>query len=88
MLQPMTPEETERRERTKPRSFDLSNPDELDRLLRETLGYARVSLHKKDGTDLAGREWAYIALRNALDHGYRLVPPSGPTIGDLADGAA
>jgi hypothetical protein len=61
----------------RPRSYDLREPAELARLLRETLGYAQVSLFKKDGTDLVGREWAFIALRNAVDRGYKLVPPDG-----------
>lgn len=63
-------------ERTRPRPYDLSDPTELARLLRETLGYAHTSLHAKDGTDLTGREYAYFALRDALAKGYRLVPPS------------
>lgn len=60
-----------------PRPYDLSNPTERDRLLRETLNYARVSLDERDGTDLAGREFAHDALRYALSLGYRLVGPEG-----------
>ena len=75
---PKTDEEVSRRETNKPRSFDITDEAELARLLRETVGYARVSLHKNDGTDLVGREWAYTALRNALDRGYKLVPPTAP----------
>lgn len=71
----MTDAEIARWEATKPRSFDMNDEAERERLLRETVGYARVSLHKKDGTDLEGREWAYIALRNAIANGYKLVPP-------------
>jgi hypothetical protein len=59
----------------RPRPFDLSHPDERARLLRETLGYARVSLLNKEGTDLDGREFAHDALKHALMLGYRLVPP-------------
>jgi hypothetical protein len=66
-------------ERTRPRPFDLSDPKELDRLLQETLGYARVSLHQKDGTDLTGRKFAFNALYAAIDRGYKLVPPDGDT---------
>jgi len=62
-------------ERERPRPFDLSDPSERERLMRETLGYARVSLHKKDGTDLTGREFAHDALKHALMMGYRLEPP-------------
>ena len=75
---PMTDEEVSRREANKPRSFDLTDEADLARLLRETVGYARVSLIQKYGTDLVGREWAYYALRNALDRGYKLVPPTAP----------
>jgi hypothetical protein len=75
MLKPMTDAEVSRREANKPRSFDITDEAERARLMRETLGYAMVSLHKKDGTDLEGREWAYTALRNALAAGYKLVPP-------------
>ncbi len=58
-----------------PRPFDLKDPAELDRLLRETLGYASVSLHRQDGTDRPGRIFARDALNHALLMGYRLVPP-------------
>ena len=53
----------------RPRAYDLNDPAERRRLLRETLGYAKVSLHGRDGTDLAGRRFAYEALRQALDGG-------------------
>lgn len=64
----------EQRERLRPRPFDLSDAAELDRLLRETAGYARVSLHH--GTDRPGREFASDALSRAVRMGYRLVPPA------------
>ncbi len=60
---------------SRPRPFNIEDQQERDRLMSETLGYARVSLHKKEGTDLKGREFAYDALKHALMMGYRLVPP-------------
>lgn len=70
----LTAEEIEQREKTRPRSYDLSNPDELDRLLRETIGYAVVSLHKRDGTDWEGRQYACDALKRAVKMGFKLRP--------------
>lgn len=64
----------EHRERMKPRPFDLNDASELSRLLHETAGYARVSLHH--GTDRPGREFASDALSLAVKLGYRLVPPT------------
>lgn len=58
---------------TKARPYDLTDAAERHRLLRETVGYARVSLVRGDGTDAPGREFAYAALRKALDAGYELV---------------
>jgi hypothetical protein len=68
----------------KPRSFDLTDESERARLLRETVGYALVSLSMRDGTDFSGREWAYIALRNAVAAGYTLVPPAPENLSDLS----
>jgi hypothetical protein len=56
-----------------PRPYDLTDEADRARLLRETLGYARVSLDRKDGTDRPGREFAHDALKHALMMGYRLV---------------
>lgn len=58
-----------------PRPYDLGDEADRGRLLRETLGYARVSLDRKDGSDLPGREFAHDALKHALMMGYRLVGP-------------
>jgi hypothetical protein len=74
LLAPLTPEQIAHRERTRPRTYDLTDPDECGRLLRETAGYAKVSLHY--GTDNEGRRYASEALERALRMGYRLVPPS------------
>lgn len=60
-------------EATKPRPYDLSDPAERDRLLRKTIGYAQVSLYQRDGTDLAGRQFALDALRAAYAAGLKLV---------------
>jgi hypothetical protein len=74
LLAPLTPEQIANRERTRPRTYDLTDPDECARLLRETAGYAQVSLHY--GTDDEGRRYASEALNRALKLGYRLVPPN------------
>lgn len=74
-MKPLTAEEIAHREKTRPRPYDLSDPDELNRLLSETIGYARVSLYKKDGTDLEGRRYAYEALDRAFKAGLRLCLP-------------
>ncbi len=58
-----------------PRSYVLSSRTERERLMRETLLYAYVSLNQRDGTDLEGRRFAYDALRRAIAGGYELVPP-------------
>ncbi len=58
---------------SKPRPFELADPDERARLLRETVGYAKVGLHY--GTDTLGRELAYYALAAAFASGYTLEPP-------------
>ena len=47
-----------------PRPYDLDNPDEVARLMRELEGYMRVSLHYSHGTDHEGRRFAYEALRS------------------------
>ena len=62
------------REKNRPRTFDLSDPDECARLLRESAGFAKTSLHY--GTDDAGRSYASDALQRALRAGFRLVPPA------------
>lgn len=69
----MKESELERRERNRPRTYDITNTEELERLLHETIGYAQVSLHNRDGTDWEGRQYAVDALRRAFKAGYRLV---------------
>lgn len=44
-----------------PRPYDLADPKETLRLLRETAGYLRVC-HNKHGTDWEGRRYAIEAL--------------------------
>jgi hypothetical protein len=58
----------------RPRPFIITDPAERDRLLRESIGYAKVSLHH--GTDRPGREYAAEALADAYRRGYRLVKVS------------
>lgn len=57
---------------TDPRPFDLDNPEERARLLREVAGYLKVSAFFHEGTDKAGREYAGEALLRALRLGYSL----------------
>jgi hypothetical protein len=45
---------------SKPRPYQLDDPAEIARLIRETLGYMRVS--RMDGTDRKGRQHAIDAL--------------------------
>lgn len=72
----MTPEELNRREKGRPRTYDLSEKDELERLLRETIGYAQVSYDRKDGTDPEGRHYALEALKRAKRLGFVLMLPA------------
>jgi hypothetical protein len=58
-----------------PRPYNLEDKADRARLLRETLGYAHVSIGSRDGTDRPGREFAHDALKHALMLGYRLVGP-------------
>ena len=43
-----------------PKPYDLLDPEEYKRLIREVLGYMKVS--RNDGTDLTGRAYAIEAL--------------------------
>jgi hypothetical protein len=72
----LTAAEIEQREKTRPRSYDLSDPVERERLLRETVGYARVGL--KYGTDTEGRRYAFGALERAFRLGFRLTLADQP----------
>ena len=60
----------------KPRAYDLSDASDRDRLMRETIIYAQVSLYQRDGTDLKGRRFALDALRTAYAAGLKLVLPT------------
>jgi hypothetical protein len=71
-----TAAEIEQDEKRRPRSYDLSDPAERERLLRETVGYAMVGL--KYGTDTEGRRYAYEALNRAFCLGFRLTLPDRP----------
>lgn len=71
-----TAAEIERDEKERPRTFDLSDPNERERLLRETVGYAKVGL--KYGTDSEGRRYAFAALERAFRLGFRLTLPDPP----------
>jgi hypothetical protein len=53
----------------RPRPYDLDNPVEVKRLLRECLGYLRTCKRHHHGTDFEGREFAMEAL-NALADRY------------------
>jgi len=46
----------------KPRPYDLANPEERKRLVREVGGYLRTCEQNHHGTDFMGREYAMEAL--------------------------
>jgi hypothetical protein len=46
----------------RPRPYDLGNPKEIKRLLRECEGYLRTCKRHHHGTDFEGREFAMRAL--------------------------
>lgn len=46
----------------RPRPFDLDNPAEIRRLLRECEGYLRTCKRNHHGTDFEGRQFAMDAL--------------------------
>lgn len=45
-----------------PRPYDLSDPDEVRRLLREVSGYLNACRREHHGTDFSGRRYAIDAL--------------------------
>ena len=68
-----TDEELAKLEKSRPRSYDLSDEAERERLLREVVGHMRVSLFHGTG-DYEGRKYAYDALARAFRVGFRLKP--------------
>lgn len=55
---------------SEPRTFDLSDKEERNRLIREVAGYMKVSLHH--GTDERGRTlaaWAMADLWRGIERG-------------------
>lgn len=60
-----------------PRAYDLTMPDEMDRLLREVLGYLNTCRRQHHGTDRPGREFAQEALRTLTKGDWKIVvhPP-------------
>lgn len=50
-----------------PRAYDLNNPDEQRRLIREVEGYLRTCKASHHGTDFDGRLYAMEALRSLVD---------------------
>jgi hypothetical protein len=59
-----------------PRAFNLDDPAERARLLEETLAYAKV--HRRYGSDRAGRAFALEALEKVVAQDWRLAPPKPP----------
>ena len=47
----------------RPRAFDLDNPAEIRRLLRECEGCLNTCRRDHHGTDFQGRQFAMVALR-------------------------
>lgn len=58
-----------------PRAYDLSQPGEQQRLLRELCGFMQIS--QRDGTDATGRMHAYEALRSLKAHDWQFPAASG-----------
>jgi len=58
----------------RPTPYDLREPSELTRLLRELEGYLRTCKHEHHGTDAEGREFALLAVRqiNRGEHQVKL----------------
>jgi hypothetical protein len=50
-----------------PREYDVSKPDEIERLFRETIGYLETCKHQHHGTDVTGRSFAVAAFRKLRD---------------------
>ena len=61
-----------------PRAYDLSDPSERARLLREIEGYLKTSAFYHEGTDREGRIHAACGLRQALREGFILARPQDP----------
>lgn len=53
---------------SKPTKYDLENPEEVKRLIRELRGYMQVSLN--NGTDYDGRKFALEALDEIISCNY------------------
>ena len=53
-----------------PQPYDLSQQSEVDRLMFELTGYMQIS--RNHGSDIDGREYAYQALKEIQDLGYRV----------------
>lgn len=51
----------------RPRPFDLDNPAEIRRLLRECEGYLSTCRRDHHGTDFQGRQFAMVALRKLAE---------------------
>lgn len=64
---------------SEPKEYDLTNKDELTRLLREVESYMRVSLNY--GTDREGRKFALQALVRINDGRFNVqINPSHPSV--------
>ena len=50
-----------------PRPYDLSDPEEVARLLREIHGYLHTCRREHHGTDFSGRAFAMTALQEMID---------------------
>ena len=51
---------------SEPKAYELTNPNEIDRLMRELYGYLKVCIDEHHGTDYKGRRFALIALEQII----------------------
>jgi len=59
----------------KPQAYDLQDPKDFMRLLRETHGYLQTCVREHHGTDREGRSFAIDALSDLI-HGRASIPQS------------
>lgn len=56
-----------------PRAYDLEDPREVRRLIREVNGYLRTCIMEHHGTDRAGRAFAADAMRALMERDPQII---------------